>query len=156
MVSYALRVPDHGRLHPWRFLIIDGDSRQRLGDLFANGLRRRKPDASAEEVDKAREAPQRAPTIITVIATIKEHPKVPAAEQTLSAGCAAHALLLAAQAMGFGAIWRTGDNSYDPFIHQGLGLMSNEHIVGYVYVGTPLAQAKPLPALDPLDFIQRW
>lgn len=157
MVSYALRAPDHGRLHPWRFLVIEGESRQRLGDLFAAGLRRRKPDAGNEELDKMRDAPLRAPVVITVIARVQaDHPKVPAIEQTLSAGAAAHTLLLAAQALGFGAIWRTGDNAYDPFIQQGLGLQAGEHVVGYVYVGSVTTPAKPLPTLKPEDFIERW
>lgn len=156
MIGYALRVPDHGRLQPWRFLIIEGESRARLGELFVTGLRRRKPEAGNEEIEKNREAPLRAPVVIAVIAHVKNNAKVPANEQILSAGCCAHTLLLAAQAMGFGAIWRTGDNCYDPFIQQGLGLAANEQIVGYVYLGTPLTPSKPLPTLQPIDFIERW
>lgn len=156
LIGYALRVPDHGRLHPWRFLVIESESRARLGDLFVAALRRRKPETTNEEIDKTRDAPLRAPVVIAVIACLRDSPKVPAIEQTLSAGCCAHTLLLAAQAMGYGAIWRTGDNCYDPFIQQELGLAGNEQIVGYIYLGTPLAPPKSPPPLKPDDYIAYW
>ena len=156
MISCALRAPDHGYLRPWRFLVISGDSRQRLGELFARALIQRKPEASADQIEKNRNAPLRAPVIIAVIGQIHSHPKVPALEQTLSAGCAAFALVLAAEALGFGAIWRTGDNAYDEQIKQGLGLTANDSVIGYIYIGTPATTPKVIPRLDPNDFIQRW
>jgi len=156
MIRCALRAPDHAYLRPARFLIIEGESRQRLGQVFADALRRRKPDASDDEIQKNRIAPLRAPLLVVVIAQIKDNPKVPAIEQRLTAGCAAHGLLLAAQALGFGAIWRTGDNAYDPGIRSALGLADNEEISGYIYIGTPSAPAKPLPELNPADFMQVW
>lgn len=156
MISCALRAPDHAYLRPWRFLIIDGDSRRRLGDLFASALIQRKPTAGADEIEKSRNAPLRAPVLIAVIGHIHAHAKVPAIEQTLSAGCGAFALVLAAQALGFGAVWRTGDNAYDERIKQGLGLAANESVIGYIYIGTPTGPAKLLPKLNPTDFMQRW
>jgi nitroreductase len=156
MIRCALRAPDHAWLHPTRFLLVEGDSRQRLGQLFADALRARKPAATADEIQKSLNAPLRAPVVIVVIAHVQQHPKVPALEQQLSAGCAAHGLLLAAQALGFGAVWRTGDNAYDPTVRTGLGLGAAEQIVGYVYVGTPAAAPKSLPPLDPADFVQHW
>ena len=156
LISCALRAPDHAYLRPWRFLVIDGDSRQRLGDLFADALLQRKPAANVDEIEKNRNAPLRAPVVIAVISQIHAHAKVPAIEQTLSAGCGAFALVLAAQAMGFGAVWRTGENAYDERIKQGLGLAANENIIGYIYVGTPSGPAKVVPTLNPNDFVQRW
>lgn len=152
----ALRAPDHGRLHPWRFLLIEGEDRNRLGDLFAQALRQRKPDATEEEIKKNRESPLRAPLVVPVIARLQDNPKVPKVEQLLSAGCAAHGILLAAQALGFGAIWRTGDNSYDANVKAGLGLQDGEEIVGYVYLGTPTGPAKPLPELRVGDYVSHW
>ena len=156
ILSAAARAPDHGRLRPWRFLLIEGKARYRLGELFASALRARRPDVSPEELKKTDEAPLRAPIIITVIARVQDHPKVPKLEQILSAGCAAHGILLAAQALGFGAIWRTGDNSYDPHVKAGLGLSENEEIIGYMYVGSALGVPKPLPDIRVEDLVEVW
>lgn len=156
MIRCALRAPDHGRLQPTRFLLIEGDSRLRLGQLFADALRARKPSATDDEIGKSLHAPQRAPLLVVVIARPQPHSKVPVLEQQLAAGCAAHGLLLAAQALGFGAIWRTGDYARDPLVRAGLGLGTDEDIIGYIYIGTPAAAPKPLPALDPANFVQHW
>jgi nitroreductase len=156
ILGAALRAPDHGRLHPWRFLLITGKSRYRLGELFGEALRARDPEANPEQIKKNQEAPLRAPIVITVIARLQEHPKVPKVEQLLSAGCAAHGILLAAQALGFGAIWRTGDNCYDPRVKEGLGLGEGEEIVGYVYLGSPVGVPKPVEPARVEDFVSTW
>ena len=156
MLAAALRAPDHGHIRPWRFLVIQGPARERLGELFVRALLQRKPDASEEEQNKARQAPLRAPLLVTVIARLRPHPKVPEVEQLLSAGCAAHSIVLAAHALGFGAIWRTGDTSYDITVKSGLGLVEGEEIVGYIYLGTPASPPK-LPAALPLaDYVSDW
>lgn len=156
ILSAALRAPDHGKLRPWRFLLIVGKSRHRLGDLFAEALRLRDPAASPEAIKKNLDAPLRAPVIVAVIARLQDHPKVPKVEQLLSAGCAAHSILLAAQAVGYGAIWRTGDNCYDPVVKEGLGLAPNEEIVGYIYIGSPVGVPKVTEPLRVEDFVTQW
>lgn len=156
ILGAALRAPDHGRLHPWRFLLISGKSRYRLGELFGDALRARDPAASPEQIKKNQDAPLRAPIVITVVACLQDHPKVPRVEQLLSAGCAAHGILLAAQALGYGAIWRTGDNCYDPHVREGLGLGENEEIVGYIYLGSPVGVPKPIEAARVEDFVVTW
>ncbi len=156
ILGAALRAPDHGRLRPWRFIVISGKARYRLGELFAAALQARDPETSAEQCKKAQEAPSRAPIIVTVVAKLQDHPKIPKIEQLLSAGCAAHGILLAAQALGFGAIWRTGDNCYDPSVKAGLGLSDNEEIVGYIYLGTPVGVPKPAAPMRAEDFITQW
>ena len=156
MIRCALRAPDHGYLRPTRFLIVEGERRQQLGELFAKALCARKPAATDDEIQKNLNAPLRAPLLIAAIANVRPHAKVPDIEQLLSTGCAAHGLLLAAQAMGFGAIWRTGDNCYDPRIKQGLGLCATEEIIGYIYIGTQIAPAKPLQDLNPAEFMRMW
>lgn len=156
ILGAALRAPDHGRLHPWRFLLIIGKSRYRLGELFGEALRARDPEASPDQIKKSQEAPLRAPIVVTVIARLQDHPKVPKVEQLLSAGCAAHSILLAAQALGFGAIWRTGDNCYDPHVKTGLGLEENEEIVGYIYVGSPVGVPKMAEAVRMEDVVSTW
>lgn len=156
MFAAAMRAPDHGRLQPWRFIVIEGDARAQLGALYAAALQQRKADASPDEIKKNLDAPLRAPLLVTVVARLRDHPKVPRVEQLLAAGCAAQGILLAAQALGYGAMWRTGDNSYDPTVKAGLGLSDDEEIVGYLYLGTPSGAAKPLPPVNLRDFVSYW
>lgn len=152
----ALRAPDHAALRPWRFLVIEGEDREALGELFARALRQRNPEATEAELDKARSKALRAPLIVTVIVRIREHPKVPPIEQRLSGGCAAYGVLLAAEAMGFSGIWRTGANAFDRNVMNGLGLAEDEEIIGYLYLGSREGRAKPLPEHPVEEFVQRW
>lgn len=156
MYRAALRAPDHARLRPWRFLEIAGEGRHALGDLFVCLLQEAKPDAATDEVDRERQKPLRAPLIIVVIARLQDHPKVPQWEQLLSAGCAAHALLLAAHAQGLGAIWRTGPPAEDARVDAALGLQAGERIVGFLYVGTPAGRAPALETPNPDGYVQSW
>lgn len=161
MFKAALRAPDHAWLRPWRFLTISGDSRHDLGQLFVKAaeLRRQQagePAMTEEEITRLAAKPLRAPLIITVIASVKEHSKVPAVEQVISAGCAAHGLLLAAHAQGFAGVWRTGANAFDTTVMQGLGLQSNEDIVGFLYLGTVDGSYKTLRELNIDDYNQSW
>ena len=150
----AMRAPDHAQLRPWRFLTVEGESLTKLGALYAKALLAKEPEASEAQLEKARNMPHRAPLIVVAIASFKEHPKVPFSEQRLTVGCAVHAMTLAAFAQGLGAIWRTGDMAHDPVVAQGLGLAANEEIIGYLYLGTPLAEFRTAPSLDPAPFIQ--
>lgn len=151
----ALRAPDHGQLRPWRFLSIEGHARDTLGALFAEALQVKGEDSPAK-LDKARAMPLRAPLLVVVIATLHEHPKVPASEQRLAAGCAAHGMLIAAHAQGIGAVWRTGELAFDEHVNQGLGLAANEEVIGYLYLGTPVNEPRQAPVLDTADFVQVW
>lgn len=155
MFRAALRAPDHGQLRPWRFITVDGEARARLGELFAEA-QAQDPASKPEALDKARAMPLRAPLLVVVVARIAEHPKVPQEEQLLSAGCAAHSLLLATQALGFGAIWRTGALAQHPHVLAGLGLEAEEKIVGFLYVGSFEGERRNPPALQPLDFVSAW
>lgn len=122
MLASAVRVPDHGKLTPWRFLAIRGDARRVLGDrLAARGLER-DPDAGDAAVEKDRMRFSHAPLVIAVIAQLGPHPKIPEQERLLSAGCVCFALLQAAQALGFGAQWLTGWPAYDAEVKRWLGL----------------------------------
>ncbi|MCW2292161.1 nitroreductase [Pseudomonas sp. BIGb0408] len=152
----ALRAPDHGQLRPWRFLTVEGDARHALGELFAEAIAGKYPDADEEALTKARNMPLRAPLLIVVIARTQEHPKVPAQEQVLAAGCAAHGILLAAYAQGIGAVWRTGELSHDPLVDAGLGLAGNEQVIGYLYLGTPQRELRAVPQVDTGEFVSTW
>ncbi|MBV9996364.1 MAG: nitroreductase [Caulobacteraceae bacterium] len=141
------RAPDHGRMQPFRFAIMEGAARQRLGDLMAESLYRREPEASASKLDAERAKTQRAPLIIAVAAVLQPNPKVPEVEQIVCAGAAAQNMLLAAHAMGLGAFWRTGPASYDPAVKTGLGFSEADAIVGFLYFGT----ATVTPPERPVD-----
>ncbi|QLF91889.1 nitroreductase [Pseudomonas sp. ABC1] len=156
MFRAALRAPDHGQLRPWRFLTIAGDDRLHLGQLYAQAVFAKSPDAPLEALEKARNMPLRAPLLIVVIACVRAHPKVPELEQLLAAGCAAHGLLLCAHAQGLGAIWRTGEMAFDRVVEEGLGLQEGERVLGFIYVGTPLGQPRSAPRLEPGDFVKSW
>ncbi len=156
MLRAALRAPDHGQIRPWRFLTIEGEARNKLGELFVQGLLSTTPDASIEEIEKTRGLPLRAPLLLVVIATLTEDLKVPAHEQLLAAGCAAHGILLAAHAQGIGAVWRTGAVAEMPEVSAGLGLQDNEQIISYMYLGTPINSLRNPPQLDPALFLQAW
>ena len=152
----ALRVPDHAWIRPWRFITITGERRQDFGELLEQCLVQRSPDADDAARTKARNSSLRAPLMVAVVVNISEHPKVPALEQRLSAGCAAHAILLATEASGFAGIWRTGAASLDRAVMTGLGLAPSEEIIGFLYLGTRAGAAKFIPAQDTADFVSIW
>lgn len=156
MFAVAMRAPDHARLRPWRFLTISGERRHDMGALLREALLLREPDATEMALDKASCAPLRAPMVVAVITRFYEHPKVPPVEQRMSAACAAHGLLLAADALGYGAMWRTGKSAFDAHVHRGLGLEPAEEIAGFVYLGTRQGLPKPLPQMAPADYVQNW
>lgn len=152
----ALRAPDHDELTPWHFVEISGAGRERLGELFARATRADDPEADDKALDKARRKALRAPLIIAVIARVTAHRKVPRIEQVVSAGCAAHAMLYAAQLQGLGAMWRTGRFAEHSVVREGLGVGGDDELVGFIYVGHPAGRAKRLPAREPSDFVERW
>ncbi|HEY6942466.1 nitroreductase, partial [Dokdonella sp.] len=157
LLQAAVRVPDHGKLVPWRLLAIRGEARARLGRSLAEIHARQEPDVSPSVLEKDRERFNAAPLIVAVIARIEaDHPKIPAQEQLLSAGCVAYNLLLGAQALGFGAQWLTGWAAYDADVARLLGLGANERVIAFVHVGTAkeTAPERARPALA--DIWSEW
>ena len=152
----AVRGPDHGRLRPWRFFVVRGAARQRLGDVLAGALRAREPDVPDALVVKEREKPLRAPLIVVVAAKLQEHRKIPRVEQLIAAGIAADNILVAAHALGFGGMWRTGAPAYDPRVKEAFGLGADDAIVGFLYLGTTAAPAPPLDRPQPKAFVAEW
>lgn len=136
MLAAAVCVPDHGRLAPWRFLRIRGDTRTRLGELLAERARERDPAASEAALAKERRRFSFAPEIVAVVAHLTPGHKVPEVEQLLSGGAVCFALLQAAQALGFGAQWLTGWAAYDPVVLARLGLGRDERLLGFLHIGT--------------------
>ena len=152
----ALRAPDHGRLRPWRFIVIEKEQRGKFGALMADALAARDAKATADGLARERQKAMRAPLILIVAAAIKPSEKVPAVEQIVSAGAAAEHIMLAVQALGYGAMWRTGAPAYDARIKEGLGLKHDDAIVGIFYIGTPAAQPIEMPRPELRDFVTRW
>jgi nitroreductase len=156
LIEAALRAPDHGRLRPWRFLSIRGESRTKLGEVLARALKGRDPQASPDLLERERLKPLRAPLVLVVAARITENSKIPAVEQLLSAGAAAQNIVIASHALGFGVMWKTGDPAYDPSVKEALGLRITDEIVGFLYIGTPKSMPKAPPSLNIGDFAESW
>jgi nitroreductase len=136
MIQVATRVPDHGRLEPWRFILYRGEARERLGSLIADLAEQREGELSDVRRNQERTRFSRAPLVIGVISSPKDHPKIPEWEMFLSGGAVAMSLLLAANALGYGANWIT--NWYSD-IEEGralLGLSPRERVVGFIHIGT--------------------
>lgn len=153
----ALRAPDHKELRPWRFIEFSGEGLERLGELFAEAEYREDPSSEDAALDAVRKKPLRAPMIIAVVAKVTpDVPKVPKIEQVLSAGCAAHAMLLAAQALGLGAMWRSGKYVFDPAVRKGLGLGEEDELIAFLYLGQLGGRHKPIAEHRISDFVERW
>jgi nitroreductase len=153
----ALCAPDHSQMRPWRFVLIEGaEARQKLSELFAHRMQTRDPPAPAAKIDKARGLPLTAPLVIAIGARVQAG-KVPEVEQLLSTGAGVMNLLNAFHAQGYGAIWLTGDNAYDPAVAHDLGFSAEERCLGFVYVGTPAANAPAAPRRpERTAFVREW
>jgi nitroreductase len=140
-IDAALRAPDHGALKPYRFVLIRGAARARLSELLVRRLQQREPGTPPGKIEKARNMPLAAPLVIAVGAHLRPDHKVPEIEQLLSTGAAVMNLLNAFHVQGFGAIWLTGGNAYDPEVARTLGFDPPERCLGFVYVGSSPPQA---------------
>ncbi|MBI2740845.1 MAG: nitroreductase [Rhodospirillales bacterium] len=144
ILDAGLRAPDHGRLRPWRFVLIRGAQRQAWADRLAEAAMARDPENGLAMAEKARAWVARTPLIIAVGVEMKEG-KIPEIEQLLSAGAAAMNMLNAIHLLGYGGMWVTGANSYDPQVNKALGFEAPSRLVGFLGVGTP----RPMPADAP-------
>ena len=150
LLTVASRVPDHGKLTPWRFIVFEGDARRKAGEAIAAAFKQNYPDATADQVGFERERLARAPLVIAVVSRAAPHVKIPEWEQVLSAGAAAMNLVTAAHALGFAATWITEWYAYDRRVLDALGLAPNEKIAGFVHVGRPKQppEDRPRPPLN--------
>ncbi len=136
LLTVAARVPDHGKLVPWRFILIQGDARRRIGEVLAAAFQADNPGADAEKVAAERERFAKAPLVVAVVSRIVPHVKIPDWEQVLSAGAVCMNLLNGATALGYGASWLTGWAAFDRRVLDALGLAPDERIAGYIHIGT--------------------
>ncbi len=140
LLTVASRVPDHGKLTPWRFIVFEGGARLKAGETIASVFKAANPAATDDQVAFERNRLARAPLVVAVVSRAGPHVKIPEWEQVLSAGAAAMNLVTAAHALGFAANWITEWYAYDRRVLDALGLGAAEKIAGFVHIGRP---AKP-------------
>jgi len=156
LLRIAARVPDHGKLAPWRFIVFQGEARADFGRVLADITRRNLPETTEERVELEAARFMRAPVIIAVISSSELHPKIPQWEQVLSAGAVCQNLLVAASAMGYAAQWITEWYAYDDAIRAPLKLAEHEKIAGFIYIGSSdeIPEDRRRPVLD--ELITHW
>ena len=150
ILKAGLRTPDHGGLAPWRFITVSGKGIEKLSEIFV-----RASESVGVSESRAAKMPRRAPLIIIAVSSPEDHDKVPKKEQILSTGGAVLLMQLAAQAQGYNGIWRTGPVADNELIKKELGLVGNEEITGYLYLGTPKVDIPEKTGHDPYDFVSK-
>lgn len=156
MLEIAIRVPDHGKLHPWRFLHIPKDRRDAFAALLHGAYLGANPEPGRLELEAVDRLARQAPELIVALSSPVPHPRIPTWEQELSCGAACFALELAAHAMGYVAGWITGWAAYNPAVLQGLGGREGERIAGFIYIGTAGGELEERIRPDPEAVIARW
>lgn len=142
IMAAGARAPDHGRLAPWQFVVLEGKAREILSEAAVAMLRAADPAATAEHITRERDKSLRAPCIVVVAARVNKQHKVPEIEQLLAVGAATQNMFLVAQELGYGVMWKTGPAAYDTGVKVALGLQADDHIVGFLYLGTTAMPGK--------------
>ena len=150
LLDAGAQAPNHFKVRPWRFVVLTEEARNRLGDVMAASQRDRKPDLPSETFDKTRALPLRAPVLIAVGVDKPAEEKVLEVENIAAASAACQNILLAAQALGLGAIWRTGEWALDKKVKEFLGFSADQHMIGFIYVGYPdfTGEFPPRPSFE--------
>lgn len=157
LLAAAAAAPDHGLLRPFRVVVVRGEGRVRLGELFAEAVRTERPEAPESEVVKQRAAPLRAPLLLLVVLRRRpDHPRIPEIEQIAAAAAATQNMLLAARALGFEGKWATGFPAASRRVAAGLGLAPDERLIGILYIGTPRAPHAGPPRPEPWEVGSEW
>jgi nitroreductase len=156
LLTIASRVPDHGKLAPWRFVVFEGDARGKAGDVIAKIFKAKNPMATDDQVAFERNRLARAPLVIAVVSKAGPHAKIPEWEQVLSAGAAAMNLVTAAHSLGFAAAWLTEWYAYDRDALIALGLSANEKIAGFVHIGRPAQPPEDRPRPPLSEIVTRY
>ncbi len=156
LLTIASRVPDHGKLTPWRFIVFEGAARLVAGEAIARVFRDKRPDASPDQIEHERKRLARAPLVIAVVSRAAPHVKIPEWEQIMSAGAATTSLVMAAHALGYAANWLTEWYAYDRAVLDALGLAPNERVAGFVHIGRAVKppEDRPRPPLN--DIVTRY
>lgn len=155
ILKAAARVPDHGKMFPWFFIVFEGDARKKAGEVFRAAWKKREPAAAPAKLDLEAEKFLRAPVVIALVSRIRPG-KHPAWEQILSAGAAAQNLILAANALGFGVNWLTEWVAFDDHVKAELSLDAQDNIAGFFYIGTPSEAPQERDRPDMAELITYW
>jgi nitroreductase len=147
LLDAAAQAPNHYKVRPWRFVVVSGEGRRRLGDVMAEVLHRRFPEAESAALEKERAKPLRSPVIVAVGVDQPAEPRVIEIENICAAAAACENILLAATALGVGGHWRTGDAAQDPDVKRFLGFSAEQHVIAFLYLGYP--EGTPLPPERP-------
>ncbi len=156
LLTIASRVPDHGRLVPWRFIVIERQGAEQIGEVIARTFVEDNPEADAERVVIERGRLVRAPLVVAVVSRARPHAKIPEREQLLSAGAAGMSLVIAANAMGYATNWLTEWYAYDRRVLAELGLADDETIAGFIHIGTPVEPSTERPRPDLGSIVTRY
>lgn len=156
ILDAAMRVPDHGKLNPWRFVIIPADRRTAFADLLQQAYRGEKPDAGRLELESMVQFAEQAPTMVAVLSAPVQNSKIPVWEQELSAGAACMTMLIAAHALGFVGSWLTGWPTYNAAVRDALGGGGHDRIAGFIFMGSPsrALEERPRPAHEAI--VSTW
>ena len=152
----AHRVPDHGKLGPWRFIVLKGDARAEFGEVLGAAFVKANPDAFDELIEVEKERFQRAPVVVVVTSRLTPGHKIPEWEQTLSSGAACMNMLNAAHALGFAAQWITEWPAYNDDVAAALGVGEHERIAGFVYIGTAAEPPDERTRPEIGDIVTEW
>ncbi len=155
ILEIAVRVPDHGKLLPWRFVLIEGEGRVRMGEGFAQVWAKNNPTHGAESLDFQRGLFLRAPTILIVVSTAANHGKIPVWEQQLSSAAVCYNAVLAATALGFDAQWQSDWVAYDEGAKAVMGVGLHEQVAGIIYIGKSTVLLEDRPRPDPSTLLTR-
>jgi nitroreductase len=156
MLDIAVRVPDHGKLNPWRFILFEGEARSKVGGAFAARWKVLHPDHGEDSLAFQRGLFLRAPVVIAVVSTAAPHNKIPEWEQLLSSAAVSYNLVLAATCMGFHAQWQSDWVAYDAGATAAMGLKGTERVAGLVYIGTSAVPLEDRPRPDAQSLLTRW
>ncbi len=156
VLAIAVRVPDHGKLNPWRFIVFEGDARGKVGDRFAARFAELHPEYQAENIAFQKGLFLRAPVVVAVVSTAADHAKIPVWEQQMSAAAVCYNLVLAAQAYGFDAQWQSDWVAYDAGAKTAMGLLASENVAGLIYIGTSSVPLEDRPRPDAAALTTRW
>jgi nitroreductase len=156
LLTVASRVPDHGKLTPWRFIVFEGDARHAIGETLAAIFKADNPQATPDQIAFEKSRLARAPLVIAVVSRVVPHVKIPEWEQIMSSGAAAMNLVTAAHAQGFAAAWLTEWYAYDRRVLDALGLAPHEKITGFVHIGRPVKPPEDRPRPPLSEIVTRY
>ncbi len=155
ILEAAIRVPDHGKLTPWRFIVVNRHDRDRLSNLLTSAYRAEKPTAGRLEIEAIGQFAHHAPTLLVVLSTPVRASKIPVWEQELSVGAACMNLLTATHASGFVGSWQTGWPAYSDAVRDTFGSVG-DRIAGFLFIGSPKQGLEERPRPDYDSIVKNW